>query len=240
MRFGPVLLVGLVLTNQAAHAQQEGDRAQLVGAVTDRLAHAPAVAAEIAVLGSGRSTLTNEEGRFTLDDLPPGDHIIEIRYLGLTSEQYEVFLPQGTTRIDFQITVPPFELEELVVEVRMYRSLKMQEFERRRRRENGHFIDRGEIEESSPVYISDLLRGIPGVRVAWTLEGDVRLIMGHGMSSCEPDLYIDGSPSHAARINDWLPNLIEAVEIYNRAFDRPAQFYSNRCGAILLWTREEI
>jgi hypothetical protein len=90
------------------------------------------------------------------------------------------------------------------------------------------------------MFISDLLRGIPSVRVTWSMEGNVRLIMGHGMTACEPDLYIDGSPSHAARINDWLPTLIEAVEVYNRAFDRPTQFYSSRCGAVLLWTREEI
>jgi outer membrane receptor for ferrienterochelin and colicin len=115
----------------------------------------------------------------------------------------------------------------------------MQEFERRRRRENGHFIDREEIEGSSPMFISDLLRGIPGVRVTWSMEGNVRLIMGHGMTACEPDLYIDGSRSHAARINDWLPNLIEAVEVYSRAFDRPSQFHSARCGAVLLWTLEE-
>lgn len=240
MRFGPVLLVGLFLANQAAYAQQEGERARLVGVVRDRLAQAPAVAAEITVLGSERRTLTNEEGWFALDDLPPGDRVIEIRYLGLTSEQYELFLPPGTTRVDFEITAPPFELEGLVVEVRMYRSLKMQEFERRRRRENGHFIDREQIEETSPMFISDLLRGIPSVRVTWSMEGNVRLIMGHGMTACEPDLYIDGSQSHAARINDWLPNLIEAVEVYNRAFDRPAQFHSSRCGAILLWTRENI
>jgi hypothetical protein len=240
MRFGPVLFVGLVLANQAAHAQQEGERARLVGVVTDRLAQTPAVAAEITVLGNERRTLTNEEGWFALDDLPPGDLVIEIRYLGLTSEQYEVFLPPGTTRVDFEITAPPFELEGLVVEVRMYRSLKMQEFERRRRRENGHFIDREQIEETSPMFISDLLRGIPGVRVTWSMEGNARLIMGHGMTACEPDLYIDGSQSHAARINDWLPNLIEAVEVYNRAFDRPSQFHSSRCGAVLLWTRENI
>jgi hypothetical protein len=239
MKFGPVLLVGLFLANQAAHAQEQEERARLVGLVTDRLAQAPAVAAQITSLGSERRTLTNEEGWFTLDDLPPGDHVIEVSYLGLTSEEYEVFLPPGTTRVDFEISAPPFELEELVVEIRLYRSLKMQEFERRRRRENGHFIDRERIEETSPMFISDLLRGIPGVRVAWTMEGDVRLIMGHGMSACEPDLYIDGSPSHAARVNDWLPNLIEAIEVYSRAFDRPTQFHSSRCGAVLLWTREE-
>jgi len=240
MRFGPVLLVGLVLTNQAAYAQEEGERARLVGVVTDRLAQTPAVAAEIAVLGTERRALTNEDGWFTLDDLAPGEHVVEVRYLGLVSERYNVFLPRGTTRVDFVITAPPFELEELVVEIRLYRSLKMQEFERRRERENGHFIDREQIERRSPMFISDLLRGIPGVRVEWTMEGDVRLTMGHGMSACVPDLYIDGSQSHAARINDWLPNLIEALEVYNRAFDRPSQFRSSRCGAILLWTRENI
>jgi hypothetical protein len=240
MRLGPVLVVGLFFANQAVYAQGQDERARLVGLVTDRLAQAPAVAAQITVLGSERRTLTNEEGWFTLDGLPPGDYVIEVSYLGLTSEEYEVFLPPGTTRVDFEVTAPPFELEELVVEIRMYRSLKMQEFERRRRHEKGHFIDRQQIEARSPLFISDLLRGIPGVRVAWTTEGDVRLVMGHGMSACVPDLYIDGSRSHAARINDWLPNLIEAVEVYNRAFDRPSQFHSSRCGAILLWTRENI
>ncbi len=122
----------------------------------------------------------------------------------------------------------------------MHRTQKLLDFERRRQREKGYFIDRHEIERSAPVYISDLLRGIPSVRVEWTWEGNARLLMGHGISACEPDLYIDGSPSHAARINDWSPNLLEAIEVYNRAFDRPQQFRAHRCGAILLWTRERM
>jgi hypothetical protein len=240
MRFGPVIVVGLFLANQSAFAQEQEERARLVGLVTDRLVQAPAVAAQISVVSAELRTLTNEEGWFTLDDLPPGEHVIEVSYLGLTSEEYEVLLPPGTTRIDFQVIAPPFELEELVVEIQMYRSLKMQEFERRRRREKGHFIDRAQIEKRSPMFVSDLLRGIPSVRVMWTMEGDVELIMGHGMTACEPDLYIDGSQAAAERINEWLPNLIEAVEVYNRSFDRPSPFYSSRCGAILLWTRENI
>lgn len=233
----PLLGVALAYGSREVSAQQEIERARLVGQVTDRLAQAPAVAAQIVVVGSERRTLTDEDGWFTLDDLAPGDHVIEVSYLGLTSERYEVFLPVGTTRVDFAVSAPPFQLEGLVVEIRLYRSLMMQEFERRRQRERGTFIDREQIEEHSPMFVSDLLRGIPSVRVTWSMEGNVRLIMGHGMTACEPDLYIDGSPSHAARINDWVPNLIEAVEVYSRAMDRPSAFHSARCGAVLLWTR---
>ncbi|MGD2218461.1 MAG: hypothetical protein PVJ64_17015, partial [Gemmatimonadales bacterium] len=74
MRFGPVIVVGLFLANQAAFAQEQEERARLVGLVTDRLVQAPAVAAQISVVGAELRTLTNEEGWFTLDDLPPGEH----------------------------------------------------------------------------------------------------------------------------------------------------------------------
>lgn len=237
---GPGIFACLLATPAPTPAQELETDARMVGLVVDQLAGLPAVAAEIVIVSIERRTLTNEEGWFVLDGLRPGEYVVEVRYLGLTSAEYPVYLPVGTTRVDFAISAPPFELEELVVEIQAQRTVKLQEFEIRRTRERGYFIDRETIERSAPVFISDLLRHIPNVSVEWTWEGNVRVVMGHGLSVCEPDLYIDGSPSHAARLNDWLPNLIEAIEVYNRSFDRPSAFRSEGCGAILIWTRERM
>jgi hypothetical protein len=235
---GHVLLLSLV---SAAQAQAQGDVNALVGLVFDRLADRPAVGAEVVVPALNRYALTDEDGWFVLNDVPSGEYTVEVRYLGLTSSQFEVDLHDGITRVDFEIATPPFELEELIVEVRQYKTRKMIGFERRRERASagaGYFYGREEIEEQSPIFVSDLLRRVPGLRIDWNWEGNVELTFGHGLNACEPDFYVDGSQSHAGRINDFLPNLIEAIEIYSRPMSRPEQFKSSACGAILIWTRE--
>ncbi len=232
-------LAALLAATLAAVPSLEAQQAQLAGTVVDRLTKRPAVGAEVVVLGTDRKALTDDAGWFAVPKLKPGRYTVEIRYLGLASSQFPVQLSDGTTLFDFEIVTPPFELDELIVEVRPSRHQKLEDFERRRERVAGYFISRETIEDEAPVFISDLLRRIPNVKIEWDWAQNVRVTMGHGLFACTPDLYIDGSLSHAARLNDYTPTLIEAIEVYNRPVDRPQEFRAHRCGAILLWTREQ-
>ncbi|NIW35432.1 MAG: hypothetical protein GWN32_02440, partial [Gemmatimonadetes bacterium] len=74
---GLILWAGLACASQAAYAQQEQDAARLVGVVTDRLTSRPAIGAEIQVVGLPLRTLTDEEGWFLLEGIPPGERIVE-------------------------------------------------------------------------------------------------------------------------------------------------------------------
>ena len=56
--------------------------------------------------------------------------------------------------------------------------------------------------------------------------------------SCVPTLWVDGVRDPSQDFELLRSDVIAGVEIYPRAFDRPAQFTDNsRCGAIIVWLR---
>ena len=109
----------------------------------------------------------------------------------------------------------------------------------------GRFIDEKEIERRNPMFLSDLLRMVPGVMVVPGQVGGDDILMrgglGFGSGLCRPDLYIDGvrvvnDPSFPLNSLVWVSEL-QAVEVYNRAALVPGEFHSmSGCGVIVIWT----
>jgi hypothetical protein len=98
--------------------------------------------------------------------------------------------------------------------------------------------------------ISDFLIGIPGVTImelgepAALVTGETvvgkLLVLGHGRNQCVPNVYVDGMPAaFGASMNElggyvW-PEDVEAIEIYRRWSEAPAEYRSG-C-LVLIWTR---
>jgi outer membrane cobalamin receptor len=120
---------------------------------------------------------------------------------------------------------------------------------------HGRFVLRSDIEERQPRRLSDLLRGMPGVRVfsdGWF--SDIRLrasgVTGFNASQttmCLPPVRIDGilvshgnaGPGDRYNIDSLMPHDVEAIEIYAGPAQVPAQFggANSACGIVLIWTR---
>jgi hypothetical protein len=90
----------------AAHAQ----RAQITGLVFDSTAAAPLAGAEVFLIGTDYSAVTNADGRFLIPNLPPGGYAISFRHarveaLGYLPEARVVTVAAGST-LDVLLRIP--------------------------------------------------------------------------------------------------------------------------------------
>jgi hypothetical protein len=196
--------------------------------------------AEVFLEGTRFRVGTDRRGRFRLDALSGGTYVIGVSRLGYESradtlfvgegELVEVVLPMGRT---------PLEIEGLEVEVtRRSYLLEMRGFyDRSRQGFRGSFWDRAAIEERDPLFVTDLLRNIPGVEVV----AGSRLIMSQSVNfydggrGCEPSLWLDGIRSGWRNYDDIKPDHLEGLEVYTGS-GAPGK-YNDLCGTVVIWTR---
>ena len=208
-----------------------------VNGVTGR----PVPGAHVTVWGTGVETVTSADGEFTLGNLPEGTHTLEARAVGFAPSRQPVDIVRGTpSAAEVELVNLAITLDTMkVFAQRVYPSPFSGDFERRRRMGGGRFFDEKDIEQRKPTLLTDLVRGIPGIRVVPTIWGGVEPVMSPG--NCRPALVIDGS----RQINDstfplntlvWA-NELRAVEVYTNPLKVPAEFQSvSGCGAIVVWT----
>lgn len=127
------------------------------GLVTDT-SLAPVADAEVTVLRTSVKVRTGSNGRFRFTGMPAGQYLIIVRRIGYhpTSEVVEV-LANDTLRAAYALTRAPQVLDTVHV-VTERRSLRVMEFEYRRKLGEGQFLTQDEINKHNSVYVSDLLR----------------------------------------------------------------------------------
>ena len=114
----------------------------------------------------------------------------------------------------------------------------------------GIYITRSEIEERRPMFVSDLLRTVPGVAVEASGSG-TRPVVTVGRArerDCVTQMFVDGflvNKRNAGGVNDIRlddvvsPGSVEGIEIYRGMSTVPAEFLNAdaACGVIAVWTR---
>ena len=234
MRSPFLILIPLLLSALPAAAAAQGIRGQVVDE-----SRAPVSAALVSLLSETDEVLGtvegDEEGNFRFEGLSPGSFLLRVERLGyetMTTPPVTVE-ERFTVVVELRVAVDAIPLEPLVVRQRS-RTRRLdpliQEFYERRETGFGHFIEREEIEERHASRLSDLLRGVPGVR----------------RSSCRLSIWLDGMlvrPSRGGnpRVLDDVasPHEVEGIEIYLHAGEIPARYNAtgSMCGVILIWTR---
>ncbi len=109
----------------------------------------------------------------------------------------------------------------------------------------GYFITRDDIRRRAPVVVSDMMRGIPAVRVVPTDGMRNAIVMARGVGGaglgCRPTLFLNGmriAPGDDDVDLDTFvrPNEIEGIAIYPSAAQTPAEYQSRHaCGTIVIW-----
>lgn len=199
----------------------------------------PVTAATVEIPELGRIAITSDRGEFYLRDLPPGAHVVEVGYLGL-SYNAVIEVSAGEVALKhYKLDLTLAELEPLRVEARAAASMKMREFVRREARSAGLFLGRDDIDRLGPLVTSDMLQGQAGVESQDYAAGRRSVSIGRGFGNCRPNVIVDGSRVQAFQMDDFFPQHIEAVEVYKSFVQTPVRYRSdNRCGAIIIWTRE--
>lgn len=250
-------------TALSAQAQQDepvtDEAVTLFGEVVDRRSGDPIRSARVGFLRTtdGRSLWTGEaddDGAFRTGPLPLGDHRVEVDAPPYSRMSVQLVLSDpGVADVRIEMVGVDFELEPIVALARRSDRLEAAGFYRRRDTGAGFQITRAEIEARNPGRATDLLRGVPSVRLdGGTSPGvDPRIYLRTRMSllggepstsGCIPLFVVDGS---LARIEPpWgmdslvSPENLEAIEVLTGTSRVPPQYAGlTNCGVVMLWTR---
>jgi len=168
--------------------------------------------------------------------VPPGTYRVIVTRIGYRDLQDTLQVDlESDLELILPMSVSPIELEPLLVVTQRRDRGIMGDFEERRRSGQGTFFDREDIEARHPMFLTDLLRMVPGARIVPTSPYDYTVRLRGG---CRPSLVVDGVRLMTEEgMDDILPTMdLEAVEVYHGAA-LPVEFGSNPCGAIVVWTR---
>jgi hypothetical protein len=182
---------------------------------------------------------TDSAGAFRLEGLSSGAASVLVRRLGYRPRTFAVAVEEGTRYwLDVVLTPRARELGGMRVQAKVDANGALREFqEHRGRAQFGYFLDSSEVTKRRPLYPSDLLRPIPGVRLV-RASG----IIGSQvwMRGCRPLLWINGLRVADGEFDDTVTSDdIAALEVYTSFAGIPAQYVDREtnCGAIVVWTR---
>lgn len=205
----------------------------------------PVAGARVSVWSTGLEAVSDSRGNYRLASLPTGTYTMEARAIGFAAIRQPVdILPGGDVPVDVELAALTRLDTVRVRGERVYASKGLLEFEARRKRGLGYFLDEAALEKRPASSVADLLRMTPGVVVApgGTFGDQVLMRNPTGQRGyCTPTVFVDG-----ARLTVYDGNMdalvsvndISGIEVYTRTSSVPAEFQSmNGCGVIVFWTK---
>lgn len=186
------------------------EAAPLTGSVTDAQGLAlPGVTVSVFAAPSRRpvsSTLTNEEGSFVSDNLPPGRYIVTARLPGFRPYGQEIDVSQPGPQLRITLQIGTFEQEVVVTAAMPEVSLET-------------VVPEEQMERTAAADIAGYLRSEPGIgavrRGSINLEPTVR-----GLYEAQMGVFVDGTRTFAAgparmdsEISHVSPHMLQSVEI---------------------------
>lgn len=256
-RFPVLALLALALPAPATA------QVRVVGRVLDDVTEQTVSFARVELLNAyGRVlevTETDTEGNFSFD-VEKGIKAIrlDVRRLGYMDNRTPALYFDGRTffQVEIRLDVDAVLLAPLEVVARssIDRSAVLDGYFHRLRTGQGIYITRDNIEARAPVFVTDLLRDVPGVTLVASGAGTRPVVqMSRSLARrCDTQIYIDGflvnprSVSLAGRTVDFRiddvvhPGSVEGIEVYRGLSTIPAEFLdpdAAQCGVIAIWTR---
>ncbi len=221
-----LLFIGFAVTPAALAAQERGT---VTGVVTDAATQRPMAGVQVSIAGTQIGTITNQEGRYIITNVPAGPREVRVTRIGYAQVTQQVTVAPGeTATVNFAITESAVPLEGLIVTATG---------ETQRVRERGNVVGQipvAEMDLAPITTMSDVLQGrTAGMvvqRSAGTTGSGARIrIRGSASASLgnQPLLIIDGirineSPNSfsiglggqaPSRLEDLSPEEIESIEI---------------------------
>jgi TonB-dependent starch-binding outer membrane protein SusC len=193
------------------------------GRVVEARTLQPIAAASVRIPDLNLGALSGADGRFTIRDVPSGEHTVEVSRIAYRSSSRTVMVASGeTAELTFELTVEALVLDGVVVTGTAGR------VERRAQGAVIASVDATDVLRKAPITeLADVLQGrVPGVSLtqASGVSGVGQQIRIRGAASIsisnEPLVYIDGvradsrlGSSDVSRLSDLNPNDIESIEV---------------------------
>lgn len=239
----PAVVLGAVLLPGTSRAQSAGDGVVRGTVRTD--AGIPLGGVQLRVVpvaGGALRAETDEDGRVQLARVPAGPAWVQLRRLGYRPESLAVTVTPGTpVEVAPRMVRAVVELAAVVVTGRAEVAGPMAGFFRRQQQGHGRFFTAADVERRNPIQFTDLLRGVPGIRIEQRGLNTAVRIRGN---RCAPLVWLDGQAMGAGEVDldAFDPRTFEGIEIYGGGASVPAEFQRNflmssSCGTLLLWSK---
>ena len=181
----------------------------------------PLSGAQVTVLGSRITTVTNDSGEFTLRGLPTGSRTLAVRAVGWQPVTMPVDLAvHAPQQVVVPLQIRTASLQAVVVTAALNTGLKRVGFDTRKHMGIGHFIDPDDIERRGSFEFVDIMSGTPGIVRRPGPFGEDYLAGTRGVSGCVGYI-VDGVPyAEMTRgdINTFVrAEEVGAVEVYQAA-----------------------
>ena len=203
----------------------------------------PLAGAQVSI-HDGPETRANDLGQWTLVGAPLGTRMLEVRAISYYPDRRAVDVVAGAAPV--RVTLSTLKAVLDTVRIAASRMPDGSGFEERRRNGMGRYLTAEDIARRTPIFTSELLRNLPGVRVDMRTGSLEKWIAMRGMAgTCSPSLYVDGAHMPtlpegltANDIDMWAdPDEIVGIEVYVDFV--PPQFRPplSGCGSIVIWTK---
>ncbi len=207
--------------------------------------------AEVAVTVSGANqvTRTDSGGVARFVGLSTGDAELRVRRLGVGEGRVRATIRPGANELAVLVRGSTVTLETVKVTATRDVPARLADVDARiARGEPNAVVTRADIDKRNPIQLSQMLRGVAGLRLADS-SGAMVAISTRGMKlekgfpvPCVMRLMVDGVVMSAStNINNVIPFDVYAVEVFFGPARIPPQFAGSRsdqwCGLIAIWTR---
>jgi outer membrane receptor protein involved in Fe transport len=221
------LAILLTLTCSLAFAQDSG---RLTGMVVGARDGKPLSFANVLVLGTGMGTFVKENGRFTIESVPPGSYTVKVMMMGFGAETKENVIVRAneTTELRFELgETVVMEVPEVVIEA----DRPMVDTEKTQTKRT---IDTKEVSVRSINTVEDAIAAQAGVVLE---QGEIHI---RGGRSGEVKQFVDGiqisDPFVGANSMEVSLASLSEIEVLSGGFD--AEYGNVQSGVINLKTRE--
>ncbi len=208
----------------------------------------PLAGAEITVLRTATKINTTPGGRFRFIDVVPGQYLLIVKRIGYRPTSAVIDVPSGdTVRLSYTLERAAQGLAAVQITEKK-QSLRMLEFEQRKKLAQGEFFTAEDFERRVALTLPDVLRFSKTMSLTPDNTNNGNLVAlsnreGGGISGyCPMQFLLDGIPLPAGFPMTLLPapRDVAGVEIYSGPASVPLQFggADRRCGMVLVWTKD--
>ena len=244
-RFGVCIpFLWAAVATVSAQSSPPSASARLTGRVTDSLGTAIVRADVYLRSNTALHTQSGDDGRFDLPGVPAGQIEVMVRRVGYTPTTLPLQLAAGEVR-ELKVELMPFvnTLDSVAIVATPAPPVEKPKVEHIRRG-GGTFLDREQIEKRQPRVLTDVFRGISGIKVS--RENGVSTVIssrtGANMT-CPLSYVVDGRnfPLYGQAIDVMLQLVdITSVEVFPGGASMPPQYGGRQvgnCGLIVITTR---
>lgn len=220
----------------------------IAGRVLDDISDQPVGEVTVAALAGDSAVAqarTGADGSYRMQLPAAGTYVLRAQRLGygsMTTAPVQV-AAGATVQVDIRVAAEEVVLSAVEGTGRVERRsprLETSGFYERQKEGFGRFLTAEEIEKRNALEVTDLFRGIPGVRLIPSGVRDWQIIMSRGGSNCEPRIFVDNLAMTTADLEDAVqPEHIAGIEVYRGSSEIPARWGGSRasCGVIVIWTK---